>query len=298
MKKFVILFVIPMMLFAQSEISERIEAANEFLHDINATWTAGETSISSMSTIEFQNTLGLILGDETGREAFENVEMEMPTRGDLPSYINWKEKGCVTPVKNQRKCGSCYAFASCGLMESYYLRTEKLELDLSEQAFMMSTKVANLFGGCKGNNLWVCNGACALKGAPIEAECPYVAEEKECGNVTKKYKVVCLPTGTVAGIKNALVKHGPVVAGFMVYEDFKDYKGGVYHYSYGNLLGGHAILIVGYNDAGKYWIVKNSWGSDWGESCDGKGGEGGYFRIGYGECGIESIPMGPFSAAK
>ena len=61
----------------------------------------------------------------------------------------------------------------------------------------------------------------------------------------------------------------------MVYEDFMHYKSGIYSYTTGKKLGGHAILLVGYNDAESYFIVKNSWGTGWGED--------GFFRIAYSE---------------
>jgi hypothetical protein len=80
-------------------------------------------------------------------------------------------------------------------------------------------------------------------------------------------------------IKSALVGYGPLVVGFEVYTDFFYYTGGVYHHTWGVLEGGHCVTLVGYNEDQDYWICKNSWGSGWGEN--------GYFRIGYGECGIE-----------
>ena len=73
---------------------------------------------------------------------------------------------------------------------------------------------------------------------------------------------------------------GPIVAAFDVYEDFRDYTGGIYEHVWGDYLGGHAVAIVGYNDAENYWIVKNSWGTGWGEN--------GWFRIRYGQCNIDS----------
>ena len=65
-----------------------------------------------------------------------------------------------------------------------------------------------------------------------------------------------------------------------VYKDFTHYKSGIYKHVDGNKLGGHAVTIVGYNDAEKYWLVRNSWGTHWGEN--------GYFKIAYGECGFPS----------
>ena len=71
----------------------------------------------------------------------------------------------------------------------------------------------------------------------------------------------------------AAVYEKPIAAGFYVYADFVYYAGGVYEYVAGPFLGGHAILIVGWDDAEECFIVKNSWGGDWGED--------GYFRISY-----------------
>jgi len=80
---------------------------------------------------------------------------------------------------------------------------------------------------------------------------------------------------TVAGIKNALYAYGPLVTTMSVYYDFYYYRSGVYQYTSGSYQGGHAILLVGYDDPGQYFIAKNSWGTGWGDS--------GYFKIAYSE---------------
>ena len=88
-------------------------------------------------------------------------------------------------------------------------------------------------------------------------------------------------------IKEDIYLHGPIESGFYVYSDFKDYKSGVYQRGkHTQLLGGHAVKIIGWgkeNDT-EYWIVANSWGETWGEN--------GYFRIAFGECGIENVISG------
>jgi C1A family cysteine protease len=58
-----------------------------------------------------------------------------------------------------------------------------------------------------------------------------------------------------------------------VYNDFFSYVSGIYSYTKGRLAGGHVVLIVGYDDANEYFIVKNSWGDEWGDA--------GYFKIAY-----------------
>ena len=87
---------------------------------------------------------------------------------------------------------------------------------------------------------------------------------------------------TLAQLKNMIVTYGPVVVTFGVYDDFYSYTSGVYQYTSGNFVGGHAVEVIGFQDdasdsswGGGYFIVKNSWGTDW--------GMGGYFNIAYSE---------------
>lgn len=291
----VIFVLLPLCTINAQEDHVRVAQLQQLLQETNAGWTAGVTSMSQIPLVEFQDRLGLILSEDPEHQAQVNY-----TRPDLskttPKYVNWQAKGFVTSVKNQARCGSCYAFASCGLLESYYLITENLRLDLSEQYFMMKTKVGDLLGGCKGNNLWVCAATCIAYGPTTEDCCPYKAVEEACPSAcsNKTYGALTATTGEVAGFQQVLSEQSPIAVGFMVYEDFRNYTGGVYKYVQGEFLGGHAVLIVGYNREQGYWIVKNSWGTDWGETCDGKDGERGYFRIAFNECLIEVPYMGPF----
>ncbi len=75
-------------------------------------------------------------------------------------------------------------------------------------------------------------------------------------------------TGDVLSMQQEIMERGPIMGGFMVYEDFLQYSSGVYHHVTGRLLDGHAIKVVGWGVDGKskkpYWIIANSWGSDWG----------------------------------
>jgi len=85
-----------------------------------------------------------------------------------------------------------------------------------------------------------------------------------------------------ASIQANVYQYGPVEAGFTVYEDFMYYTSGIYQHKSGSILGGHAVKIIGWgNESGlNYWIVANSWGPTWGEN--------GFFRIAFGQCGIDA----------
>ena len=84
----------------------------------------------------------------------------------------------------------------------------------------------------------------------------------------------------VGARKDWLATRGPMVGCMAVYRDFFSYTGGVYRHTSGDLAGYHAIGVVGYSEAEQCWICKNSWGTGWGEL--------GWFKIGYGECGMDT----------
>ena len=92
----------------------------------------------------------------------------------------------------------------------------------------------------------------------------------------------------VAAIAQDIMTYGPVEAAFTVYADFPSYKSGVYKHTNGQALGGHAIKIIGWGteNGEDYWLVNNSWNSDWGDN--------GTFKIlrGVNECGIEDEVVG------
>lgn len=87
---------------------------------------------------------------------------------------------------------------------------------------------------------------------------------------------------TPAQIKSNIYNHGPMETGFTVYQDFFNYKTGVYKHVTGGMAGGHAVKIVGWGheDGANYWICANSWGPAWGEQ--------GFFKIAEGECNVDA----------
>lgn len=219
----------------------------------------------------------------------------------LPIHYDWREQGCVTPIRNQNPCGSCWAFGTIGSYESAICVKGGSLLDLSEQ-YLIS---CNTHGyGCDTGGWWVFDDMKNKNGVPYEACYPYECPDNDCrdepcnSTCTNYYPVynwsyVGSPGGipSTDTIKAAILANGPVAAGVYVNTYFKNYIGGIFE-ACDNCPANsvnHAIILIGWDDAdGGYWILKNSWGTGWGES--------GYMRIRYeccnvGKGAVYAIPM-------
>ncbi len=255
-------------------VKDQIKTVQDAIARKGAKWTAGETSVSA-DRESWKYLVGL---------NFEPVDAEplnIVAAAGLPASIDWRNMNgsFVTPPRNQKKCGSCWAFSMTGGLESYSLlkeNTPNKNLDLSEQVLLSCSGV----GSCNGGRL----SANYLKktGLPLESAYPYTATDGSCSAAAPGWQAGAYKVGAWGSvrqdlntIKTALVNYGPLPIAFMVYEDFMHYKSGIYSYTTGKQLGGHAVLLVGYNDAEQYFIVKNSWDTGWGEN--------GFFRIAYSE---------------
>ena len=259
----------------KSETRAKILDLNVSIKSGGAKWVAGETSVSGLSEAQWKDLAGLDLTPISGPTAPESSE-----RG-LPSSVDWRDAGgnFVTPPRNQKSCGSCWAFAMTGALESYVLRKENkpgTDLDLSEQVYISCSSA----GSCKGGAIFP--RFLAREGLPLESAYPYTAANGSCSAASPGWEKTAYKIsdwGVVwpleSKIKAALAHYGPLPTSMLVYEDFMHYKSGVYSRVSGKPVGGHAVLIVGYNDQDQCFIVKNSWGPNW--------GEGGFFRIAYSE---------------
>ncbi|KAH3756185.1 Papain family cysteine protease [Pelomyxa schiedti] len=181
-----------------------------------------------------------------------------------------------TPVKNQGNCGCCYAFGTCAAYETWYLSHHSgTILNLSEQMLLTTALQIGPSGGCSG---WFLDSSMNLMlhyGVTDESCCPYRANEYPCpSSCTRTRKIASYAyTKNPNSMKTALQQGGALLVAYAVYSDFMYYSSGIYTHTSGSLQGYHAVAIVGYDDNAQCWIVKNSWGSNWGEN--------GYFRIAY-----------------
>lgn len=228
-----------------------------------------------------------VLSDEE-IENFPKLKVNM--NEDVPESFDWREHNGVTPVKNQGQCGSCWAFSATANIESINaVKTGKL-VSLSEQQIVDCDTIDH---GCGGG--WQEKALdYIIQTGGLEADSEYIYTHKKGDCKFNKEKVAVkisnyeFVSKDEEEIKAALVQNGPLAAALNA-QMLQYYHGGVFHvkwpFTCDPKLLNHAVLIVGYGQTNlgeKYWIVKNSWGSRWGEK--------GFFRMlrGTGECGINT----------
>ena len=277
------IIVLPAVSNAEETEDERIARINREIAERGSSWTAGKTWPGSLSTEERKQLLGLL---PTPGPADGIAPLPLRTfegSAAAPPAFDWRSLDGVTPVTNQGGCGSCWAFAAVAQLESFARIYDTRILDLSEQAVID----CNPYGSdCGGGWMQAAYYVFRNYGAVSEACIPYTASDGHPCTQTS-----CEPQAKISGyaevstsitaIKQAIYDYGPVTTAFYVHNDFYQYTGGCWDYDY-DYTPNHAMLIVGWDDSAcgpaGAWIVKNSWGPNW--------GDGGYAYIRYGACGI------------
>ncbi|KAI5738141.1 hypothetical protein M8J77_003497 [Diaphorina citri] len=205
----------------------------------------------------------------------EGVTYIAPDNVKLPEEVDWRNKGAVTPIKDQGQCGSCWAFSTTGALEAQHFRKTGNLVSLSEQNLIdCSGKYGNQ--GCNGGMMdqafqYIKDN----HGIDTESSYPYEAMDDNCrykraksGAVDRGY--VDIPEGDEYKLKAAVATIGPVsIAIDASHQSFQFYSEGVYYEPECNSTQlDHAVLVVGYGtdeNGNDYWLVKNSWNTTWGD---------------------------------
>ncbi|XP_060190013.1 zingipain-2-like [Lycium barbarum] len=254
--------------------------------------------LTSEEFIKYYTTHGLNKFSSKSQQSSPAIfsSFKYENRSDVPSIMDWRKSDAVTNVKHQGQCGCCWAFAAVGALEgANKLSTGKL-ISLSEQELLDCTTENN---GCYGGlittayDFIVKNGGIAL-----ESNYPYEEYQDSCrsaqegmDSTVKMSRYETLPSSESALLKVA--SQQPVSIGIAVTEEFHMYQSGIYDGSCDDQLN-HAVTIIGYGtneDGTKYWLIKNSWGTSWGEN--------GYMKLARdtgiegGLCGITTLASYP-----
>jgi len=216
---------------------------------------------------------------------FENVQN--------PSSVNWVKQGAVTAVKNQGQCGSCWSFSTTGSVEGINAISGNDLTAFSEQQLMDCSWLQGN-KGCNGGLMDNAFRYLVSKGSESESDYPYTAQSSfvckyDSSKVVFKiagYKDV--RSNSVDQLESAVAQQPVSIAVEADEQSWQFYNGGVVSSDCGQQLD-HGVLVAGYdNGSTPYWLVKNSWGADWGEQ--------GYIRIlksSANVCGVLSQPSFP-----
>lgn len=265
-------------------------------NSIENSWKMDVNKFADMTSFEFKSFVGgcynySAKNTSDNENYLENFEIE------LPVSVNWTAKGAVTPVKNQGQCGSCWAFSTTGAVESAnFLSTFKLE-SLSEQQLVDCSQSEDNQGCDVGLMDYGYQYIIDNKGITSETNYPYNVRDCTCAYnktndvVSTISRFINVPTNSEIALMSAIA-HQPVSVAIEIDQNiFQFYSSGVITSKCGTKLSSvpdHGALAVGYGSINNqdYWIVKNSWGEDWGMN--------GYILLGRGsqygstgQCGIQ-----------
>ncbi|XP_050293805.1 procathepsin L-like [Anthonomus grandis grandis] len=273
---------------------KKVEAHNKKFDQGLVSYKMRLNKFADLTAEEFASLLGF---GKNQNNNTESTTFSAPSNVNLPESVNWIDAGAVTGVKDQGSCGSCWSFSATGAIEGqYFLKTNKL-VSFSEQNLVDCSGAYGDYG-CSGGIMDYAFQYVIDNGIMSESDYPYEGYDNTCRfdeskMVTKVASFVDITPGSEDDLQAAVATVGPIsVAVDASY--FQLYDSGVFDsQACGNSRGylNHGILAVGYGtteDGVEYWLVKNSWGQDWGEN--------GYIRMSRNkdnQCGIATYSSYP-----
>jgi len=253
--------------------------------------TLALNKFADMSNAEFKAYYTGLKAQTTRQENDDTPSVEVPTS------VDWRTKGAVTPVKNQGQCGSCWSFSSTGSLEGLNFIKNKKLLSFSEQQLVdCSQSYGN--DGCDGGLMDYAFEYVAAQGIEEESVYPYTAEDGTCQynaakTVFKNKAYTDVKANSPTALETAIAQQPVSVAVEADQSAWQLYSSGVIMPAHCGTQLDHGVLAVGYGsaDGKEVYIVKNSWGADWGLK--------GYVYLertkanGAGTCGIQMQPSYP-----
>nr|MBN2276772.1 choice-of-anchor J domain-containing protein [candidate division Zixibacteria bacterium] len=247
----------------------------------NWTFSVGENPATQYP---LEQLCGLKIPDNPQDESlFGNIKADR----DLPAAFDWRDSTGCPPVKNQGGCGSCWAFGTVGALECNILIKDGLTVDLSEQWLVSCNQDGY---DCEGGwwahdyHQWKTD-PCGGFGAVMEEDFPYTATNGTCNCPYDHYYTIdswgyignSYSIPSVSAMKQAILDYGPISVAVYANSAMQAYTGGIFNGCASGTVN-HGVVLVGWDDSqgtSGVWIMRNSWGTGWGE-------EGGYMRMEYG----------------
>jgi len=250
----------------------------ETINKKNLTYTVAMNSFGDLTNSEFVSQMNGFKSNpnrvrKTGSIKPNALALTCPAGNVTGLTCDWRQSGAVTPIKNQGQCGGCWAFSAVASTEGQHFLSGSSLVSLSEQNLIdCSGKEGN--EGCNGGLMddafeyIIKNG-----GIDTEASYPYKAVDGRChytaansGATLASYKDIA--SGSETDLTTAISTVGPIsVAIDASHNSFQFYRSGVYYEpACSSTQLDHGVTAVGYGalSNANYYLVKNSWGVDWG----------------------------------
>ena len=336
---------------ASREIQAQLQSLRAQIKEKNYTFSVGYTTAMDYKIeqitglVEPPNLKELMQKKKIEAENLISSSLKEKVEGGCSASsttFDWRKQDGATPVRNQKGCGSCWAFSTLGAFEGSYRIINNCAIDSAEQDLLDCNPSGYSCGGGWWSFQYVIN-----TGVARESDYPYQAVKGTCNSsVQRPYKALSwgyvgsalIPS--ITEIKNALCQYGPLAIAVQVTPQFQAYTGGVYNacanfwqgstnYAVNDLIMptgsdiiyiciaagttnptepvwpplpqpgdppptvidgtvvwrysgrvNHGVTLIGWDDSKSAWLIKNSWGTTWGETC-GFGTENGFMWISY-----------------